>query len=95
VSPYGIVDTTVVLLVGVYISLFCWLKSTFQLKVANLHQGLFRLMFTHSKHGREDYLVSASLYGEIMIWTVCPIKGLECIWQVKHKIAGFQFVIMS
>ncbi|DBB10258.1 TPA: hypothetical protein ACH3X3_001823 [Trebouxia sp. C0006] len=41
---------------------------------------MFRLMFTPSKHGKEDYLISSSVYGEIMVWTVCPIKGLECIW---------------
>ncbi len=75
--------------------LFCWLESTFQLKVANLHQGMFRLMFTPSKHGKEDYLISSSVYGEIMVWTVCPIKGLECIWLVRHKIAGILCVKLS
>ncbi|KAL0023002.1 hypothetical protein WJX79_005786 [Trebouxia sp. C0005] len=42
--------------------------------------GVFQLMFTNSKHGKKDYLVSSSVYGEIKIWTVCPIEGLECIW---------------
>jgi hypothetical protein len=52
---------------------------------------MFQLIFTHSSHGKEGYLVSSGVYGEIKIWIVCPIKGLECIWQVRRMIPELQF----
>jgi len=67
------------------------LESAFQLKSANLPQDMFQLVFTHSSHGKEGYLVSSGVYGEIKIWIVCPIKGLECIWQVRRMIPELQF----
>ncbi len=84
-SQYGTADTATFLLTGVCISA----------EIANLPQGMFQLVFTHSVHGKENYLVSSGLLGEIKIWTVCPIKGLECIWQVRRMIPELQFVILS
>lgn len=84
-SQHGTSDTATCLLTGVCISA----------ELANLPQGMFQLVFTDDMHGKEDYLLSSGVSGEIKIWTVCPIKGLECIWKVRRMVTELQFVILS